>query len=62
MAGKKYREAAKQIDPEKHYPLEEALRMLVANKVAKFDETVEIAVRLNVDPRHLIARDQRPLS
>jgi large subunit ribosomal protein L1 len=51
MAGKKYREAAKQIDHEKHYPLEEALRMVVANKVAKFDETVEIAVRLNVDPR-----------
>src|SRR6202521_5325097 len=51
MAGKKYREAAKQIDPEKHYQLEEALRMVVANKVAKFDETVEIAVRLNVDPR-----------
>ena len=51
MAGKKYREAAKQIDLEKRYPLEEALRMVAANKVAKFDETVEIAVRLNVDPR-----------
>ncbi|HZO81945.1 MAG TPA: 50S ribosomal protein L1 [Candidatus Binataceae bacterium] len=51
MAGKKYREAAKQIDPEKRYSLEEALRLVVANKVAKFDETVEMAVRLNVDPR-----------
>jgi large subunit ribosomal protein L1 len=51
MAGKKYREAAKKIDPEKRYSLEEALRMVVANKIAKFDETVEIAVRLNVDPR-----------
>jgi large subunit ribosomal protein L1 len=51
MAGKKYREAAKKIDPEKRYSLEEALMMVVANKVAKFDETVEIAVRLNVDPR-----------
>src|SRR5277367_3562932 len=51
MAGKKYREAAKRIDPDKHYPLEEALGIVVANQVAKFDETVEIAVRLNVDPR-----------
>jgi large subunit ribosomal protein L1 len=51
MAGKKYREAAKKIDPEKRYSLEEALMMVVANKVAKFDETVELAVRLNVDPR-----------
>src|SRR5229473_5536916 len=51
MAGKKYREALKQIDREKHYPLEEALKLVIANKVAKFDETVELAVRLNVDPR-----------
>ena len=51
MAGKKYREAAKQIDPEKRYTLDEALKIVAANKVAKFDETVELAVRLNVDPR-----------
>jgi large subunit ribosomal protein L1 len=51
MAGKKYREAAKHIDQDKRYPLDEALALVVANKVAKFDETVELAVRLNVDPR-----------
>src|SRR5260370_18623973 len=51
MAGKKYSEALKEIDREKHYPLEEALKLVIANKVAKFDETVELAVRLNVDPR-----------
>jgi large subunit ribosomal protein L1 len=51
MAGKKYREAAKHIDQDKRYPLEEALALVVASKVAKFDETVELAVRLNVDPR-----------
>src|SRR6202158_5852106 len=51
MAGKKYREAAKKIDPEKRYMLEEALKIVAANKVANFDETVELAVRLNVDPR-----------
>src|SRR5215472_1273776 len=51
MAGKKYREASKKIDPAKKYPLEEALGTVVENKVASFDETVELAVRLNVDPR-----------
>jgi large subunit ribosomal protein L1 len=51
MAGKKYRAAAEKIDPAKKYPLEEAIKTVVENKVAKFDETVELAVRLNVDPR-----------
>ena len=51
MAGKKYQEAAGKIDPNRKYPLEEALKTVVDNKVAKFDETIEMAVRLNVDPR-----------
>jgi len=51
MAGKKYREAAKEIDPDRRYQLDEAVRLVANHKVAKFDETVEIAVRLNVDPR-----------
>ncbi len=51
MAGKNYDNAAKNIDPQKRYDLEEALRLVATNKVAKFDETVEMAVRLNVDPR-----------
>src|SRR5215469_14806463 len=51
MAGKKYREAATKIDPNRRYPLEDAIQTVVDNKVAKFDETVELAVRLNVDPR-----------
>jgi large subunit ribosomal protein L1 len=51
MAGKKYEEAAKNVDRQKRYGLEEALKLVVANKVAKFDETVEMAVRLGVDPR-----------
>jgi large subunit ribosomal protein L1 len=51
MAGKKYENAAKNVDRQKRYPLEEALKLVVANKIAKFDETVEIAVRLGVDPR-----------
>src|SRR5271154_2038293 len=51
MAGKKYRAAATKIDPAKKYQLEEAIQTVVDNKVAKFDETVETAIRLNVDPR-----------
>jgi large subunit ribosomal protein L1 len=51
MAGKKYDNAVKNIDQQKRYDLEEALRLVSGNKVANFDETVEVAVRLNVDPR-----------
>ncbi len=51
MAGKKYAEAAKKIDRDRRYPLEEAIKLVVDNQIAKFDETVELAVRLNVDPR-----------
>src|SRR5579875_689697 len=51
MAGKNYRKAAEKIDRARRYRLEEALQMVVDNRVAKFDETVELAVRLNVDPR-----------
>ncbi len=51
MAGKKYREAAKKIDRDRRYALEEAIKLVIDNKTAKFDETVELAVRLNVDPR-----------
>jgi len=51
MAGKKYQNATKNLDRQKRYDLEEALKIVSANKIANFDETVEIAVRLNVDPR-----------
>jgi large subunit ribosomal protein L1 len=49
--GKKYRAAAEKIDPEKLYPLDEAVKLAVDSKIAKFDETLELAVRLGVDPR-----------
>src|SRR5271166_3237077 len=51
MAGKKYKEALKHVDRQKRYTLNEALNLVVENKTAKFDETVELAARLNVDPR-----------
>src|SRR5512132_3021886 len=50
--GKRYRSAAAKIDAEKRYPMEEALSVLIdAGGGAKFDETVEVAVKLGVDPR-----------
>ena len=51
MAGKKYNQAAEKIDREKRYSLEDAIKLVVETKTAKFDETVEMAARLGVDPR-----------
>lgn len=50
--GKKYTEAAKQVDRAKLYDPAEALELVKKAAVAKFDETVEISIRLGVDPRH----------
>lgn len=49
--GKKYQEAAKKIEANKTYKLEEALKLAVETSPAKFDASVEIHVRLGVDPR-----------
>jgi len=49
--GKKYREAMKKIDRDRKYPLSEGLTALKEACFANFDETIEIAVRLGVDPR-----------
>lgn len=49
---KKYAEAIKKVDREKRYDMEEALELLPQMTFAKFDETVEVALRLGVDPRH----------
>jgi large subunit ribosomal protein L1 len=50
-AGKKFREAAKQIETGKEYTLAEALDLATKTSTTKFDATVELHVRLNVDPR-----------
>ena len=50
--GKKYRSAAAKVDRTKRYSLEDACKLLPETKVAKFDESVDIAVRLGVDPKH----------
>lgn len=49
--GKKYRAAAEKIDQNKVYSLEEAVKLMKENKIAKFDESVEIHIRTNVDPK-----------
>jgi len=50
--GKKYTEARKTIEPGKRYPLREAVELMVGTGKAKFDETVDAAIRLGVDPKH----------
>ncbi|MCO5135204.1 MAG: 50S ribosomal protein L1 [Phyllobacteriaceae bacterium] len=52
MAGKRIRNAAEGIDRNKLYTLTEAVDMVKARASAKFDETVEVAMNLGVDPRH----------
>jgi large subunit ribosomal protein L1 len=49
--GKKYEAAAKQVEQRK-YKLEEAVPLLQKIKYAKFDETIELHLRLGVDPKH----------
>lgn len=49
--GKKYTDAAKKFDREHLHAPYEALDVVKGNSTAKFDETIEIAVRLGVDPR-----------
>lgn len=50
--GKKYVESAKLIERSKLYDVDEAIALTVKSKTAKFDESVEIHVRLGVDSRH----------
>src|SRR5690625_4317202 len=52
MAGKRYQEALKQVDRSKVYPLEEAVELLQSMPKANFDETVEVAFRLGVNPKN----------
>ncbi len=50
-SGKKYEAAAKQVEP-KPYSLPDAVNLVQKIKFAKFDETVEVHMRLGVDPKH----------
>ena len=50
--GKKLVKAREGIDREKLYPITDAIKMVKERASAKFDETIEIAINLGVDPRH----------
>ena len=50
--GKRTTKAREGIDRTKLYPLDEAVKMIKERAKAKFDETVEVAINLGVDPRH----------
>ena len=50
--GKRYRDAAKKMNGDNRFQARAAIEFVKNNAFAKFDETVEVAVRLGVDPRH----------
>jgi large subunit ribosomal protein L1 len=50
--GKKYQESKKGVDSQKRYEFAEAVESAIKSSFAKFDETIDMAVRLGVDPRH----------
>src|SRR5690242_8470939 len=50
--GKRTRQAREGVDREKLYPLAEAIKMVKERAKSKFDETIELAINLGVDPRH----------
>jgi len=50
--GKRFRAAREGVNPDKAYPIAEAVKMVKDRAKAKFDETIEVAINLGVDPRH----------
>ncbi len=52
MDGNRLRDDKKSIEREKLYPIEQAVKLIKERAKAKFDETIEIAMNLGVDPRH----------
>ena len=52
MVGKRYDAALAVIDPKKQYSIDDALEAVKNTPSAKFDETVDLSIRLGVDPKH----------
>ena len=50
--GKKYSDSRKKVDRQKRHDFFEAVQLAIDASYVKFDETVDVAVRLGVDPRH----------
>ena len=51
MAGKKFIAAAKKVDSNKKYTVEDAFKLVVETTIAKFDESIDVALRLGIDPK-----------
>ena len=49
---KRFKKAVEGVDPTKSYGVEEAVKLVKSRATAKFDETIELAINLGVDPRH----------
>jgi large subunit ribosomal protein L1 len=52
MAGKRYKAASNGLDRNKFYSVEEAVKLVKERAKAKFDETIELAFNLGIDPKH----------
>jgi len=50
--GKKYIEAAKKVDRDKAYSLEEAVKLAKETSISKFDGSLEVHMKLGIDPKH----------
>ena len=50
--GKRFRKSSEGIDPTRAYGLADAIKIIKSGAKAKFDETIEIAMNLGIDPRH----------
>lgn len=51
MAGKRFNALKEKVDPNTRYSIDEALKMAVDSANAKFDESIDVAVRLGIDPK-----------
>ena len=50
-ASKKYVEASKKVEKNNTYSIDEAIKLVKETSITKFDGTVEVAIKLNVDPK-----------
>lgn len=51
MSGKRFKNATKKVDSQKRYTVDDSIKLAVETATAKFDETINVAVRLGVDPK-----------
>ena len=52
IRSKRYKEIKKLIDSSKFYSIKDAIKIVRNSKLLKFDETIDIAINLGVDPKH----------